>query len=69
MSKAQKKAEGITRRVIGQMIGDELLVQEGKEQERKAKGEDKSEEVMEQRQQPSKEQSGRPPSRKDEGNS
>ena len=37
MSNARAKAEGFTKQVIGQMIGDDLLVREGKEQERKAK--------------------------------
>jgi len=36
MSKTQEKAEGFTRQMIGQMIGDDLLVQEGKELEQKA---------------------------------
>ena len=43
MSKAQQKAEGFTKQLVGQMIGDELLVREGKEQERKAAGEDTAE--------------------------
>ena len=45
MSKTQEKAEGFTRQVIGQMIGDDLLVQEGKELEQKANQEDTSENV------------------------
>jgi uncharacterized protein YjbJ (UPF0337 family) len=36
MSQARDKAQGLTKQVIGQMIGDELLVQEGKEQEHAA---------------------------------
>ena len=36
MSKFQQKAEGQTKQIIGQMLGDELLVQEGKEQQREA---------------------------------
>ena len=32
MSQVRDKAQGRTKQVIGQMIGDELLVQEGKEQ-------------------------------------
>jgi uncharacterized protein YjbJ (UPF0337 family) len=67
MSKTQEKAEGFTRQVIGQMIGDDLLVQEGKELEQKAKEEDKDENVAKQRPQPSKERSPQPPSRKDKG--
>ena len=33
MSQARDKAQGLTKQVIGRMIGDELLIQEGKEQE------------------------------------
>ena len=36
MSKFQQKAEAQTKQIIGQMLGDELLVQEGKEQQREA---------------------------------
>ena len=36
MSKFQQKAEAQTKQFIGQMLGDELLVQEGKEQHRAA---------------------------------
>ncbi|HEY0850571.1 MAG TPA: hypothetical protein VGD96_11685 [Bradyrhizobium sp.] len=36
MSQVRDKAQGLTKQVIGQMIGDELLVREGKEQERAA---------------------------------
>ena len=36
MSKFHEKAEARTKQVIGQMLGDELLVQEGKVQEREA---------------------------------
>jgi hypothetical protein len=68
MSKTQEKAEGFTRQVIGQMIGDDLLVQEGKELEQKAKEEDKDENATGQRQQPSQERPRQPPSRKDESN-
>jgi hypothetical protein len=75
MSKTQEKAEGFTRQVIGQMIGDDLLVQEGKELEQKAKEleqkakeEDREENVAKQRQQPSQERPRQPPSRKDESN-
>ena len=34
MSKFQQKAEAHTKQTIGQMLGDALLVQEGKEQQR-----------------------------------
>src|SRR5829696_6131264 len=36
MSKFQQKAEAQTKQLIGQMLGDELLVKEGKEQQREA---------------------------------
>ena len=41
MSKVREKAQGFTKKLVGEMIGDNLLVQEGKEQERKAEEEDK----------------------------
>ena len=36
MSKFQERAEAQTKQIIPQMLGDELLVQEGKEQQRDA---------------------------------
>jgi hypothetical protein len=36
MSKFQERAEAQTKQIIGQMLGDELLVQEGKERQREA---------------------------------
>ena len=36
MSKFQQKAEAQTKQTIGQMLGDELPVQEGKQQQREA---------------------------------
>ena len=36
MSKFQVKAEAQTKQIIGQMLGDDLLVEEGKEQLREA---------------------------------
>jgi uncharacterized protein YjbJ (UPF0337 family) len=33
MSHAREKAQGFTKQLIGEMIGDQLLVQEGKEQQ------------------------------------
>ena len=36
MTKVREKAQGFTKQIVGQMVGDELLVEEGKEQERKA---------------------------------
>jgi uncharacterized protein YjbJ (UPF0337 family) len=72
MSHTREKAEGFTKQVIGQMIGDDLLVQEGKAQERKAKEEDKredkSEDITEQGQPSQEEQFGQPPSRQGNDN-
>jgi hypothetical protein len=39
MSTFREKAQGRTKQMVGQMIGDELLVDEGKDQERKAEQE------------------------------
>jgi uncharacterized protein YjbJ (UPF0337 family) len=36
MSHAREKAQGFTKQLIGGMIGDELLVREGKEQQHHA---------------------------------
>ena len=36
MSKFQQKAEAQTKQIIGQMLGDQLLVEEAKEQQRQA---------------------------------
>ncbi|KRR09098.1 hypothetical protein CQ12_31345 [Bradyrhizobium jicamae] len=36
MSKFHERAETQTKQIIGQMLGDELLVQEGKDQQREA---------------------------------
>jgi hypothetical protein len=36
MSRFRQKAEAQTKQIIGQMLGDELLVEEGKEQQREA---------------------------------
>jgi uncharacterized protein YjbJ (UPF0337 family) len=36
MNRFQEKAQGKTKEIIGEMIGDNLLVQEGKEQARHA---------------------------------
>ena len=33
MNHPREKAQGFTKQLIGEMIGDELLVQEGKEQQ------------------------------------
>jgi hypothetical protein len=39
MSRIQEKAQGHTKQAVGQMVGDEKLVREGKDQVRKAEGE------------------------------
>ena len=36
MARLREKAQARTMQIVGQMIGDEKLVQEGKEEERKA---------------------------------
>jgi uncharacterized protein YjbJ (UPF0337 family) len=36
MTAVREKAQGYTRQIIGEMIGDELLVREGKEQQQHA---------------------------------
>lgn len=36
MTRFQEKAQGITKRTVGQMIGDDRLVLEGEEQEQRA---------------------------------
>ena len=51
MSHARDKAQGLTKQVIGQMIGDQLLVREGREQEHAA---DKPREAEERREPPRK---------------
>ena len=38
MSNVREKAEAQTKQIIGQMLGDELLVREGQEQLRHAEG-------------------------------
>jgi uncharacterized protein YjbJ (UPF0337 family) len=43
MTRLQEKAQGATKQVVGQMIGDDELVLQGKDQVRKAQGEPKSE--------------------------
>ena len=39
MTRLQEKAQGHTKQAVGQMIGDDELVREGKDQVRKAGGE------------------------------
>jgi uncharacterized protein YjbJ (UPF0337 family) len=36
VSKFRQKTQGMTKQILGQMLGDEALVREGKEQERGA---------------------------------
>ena len=36
MTAVREKAQGFTKQIIGEMIGDELLVREGKEQQQHA---------------------------------
>jgi uncharacterized protein YjbJ (UPF0337 family) len=43
MSKFHEKAEALTKQVVGQMVGDDELVQEGKEQQQKAELENRPE--------------------------
>jgi uncharacterized protein YjbJ (UPF0337 family) len=56
MNKIREKAQGRTKQIVGQMVGDELLVQEGKEQEREADEHGQSDEHSE----PSDEQRNHP---------
>ena len=42
MTRLQEKAQGHTKQTVGQMIGDDKLVLEGKDQVRKAEGEQHS---------------------------
>ncbi len=42
MTRIQEKAQGHTKQAVGQMVGDEKLVLEGKDQVRKAEGEQAS---------------------------
>jgi hypothetical protein len=42
MTKLREKAQARTMQIVGQMIGDNELVQEGKEQERQAEKETES---------------------------
>ena len=42
MTRLQDKAQGHTKQAVGQMIGDDQLVLEGKDQVRKADGEEAS---------------------------
>jgi hypothetical protein len=59
MSHARDKAQAFTKQLVGQMVGDDLLVQEGKEQEREAdrnpskaqeKGQDRGQEKAQEKQ-------------------
>jgi len=42
MTAVREKAQGYTRQIIGEMIGDELLVREGKEQQQHAEDQRKA---------------------------
>ncbi len=42
MTAVREKAQGYTRQIIGEMIGDELLVREGKQQQQHAEGQSKA---------------------------
>jgi uncharacterized protein YjbJ (UPF0337 family) len=42
MTKFRDKAQARTKQIVGEMVGDDRLVQEGKEQERKAKDNNRS---------------------------
>jgi uncharacterized protein YjbJ (UPF0337 family) len=42
MNKLREKAQGQTMQIVGEMIGDHQLVEEGKEQQRHAEQETKS---------------------------
>ena len=42
MTRLQDKAQGATKQAVGQMVGDDKLVLEGKDQVRKAEGEQHS---------------------------
>jgi hypothetical protein len=56
MSKIREKAQGFTKQLVGEMIGDGLLVQEGKEQERWAEEEMESPDSSPRRERQSKRQ-------------
>jgi uncharacterized protein YjbJ (UPF0337 family) len=45
MTRIQEKAQGHTKQAVGQMVGDDKLVLEGKDQVRKAQGEQKAEQT------------------------
>ena len=40
MTRLQEKAQAQTKQIVGQMVGDEELVREGKEQQRRAERSD-----------------------------
>ena len=42
MTAVREKAQGYTRQIIGEMIGDELLVREGKQQQQDAEEQSKA---------------------------
>ncbi len=50
MSDLSEKVQGRTKQIVGQMVGDDLLVQEGKEQERVAEAARHTDEPRERKQ-------------------
>lgn len=74
MSHARDKAQAFTKQLVGQMVGDDLLVQEGKEQEREAdrnpskaqeKGQDRGQEKAQEKQRGQRPQRHRAANNKD----
>ena len=58
MSKFHERAEAQTKQLIGQMLGDELLVQEGKKQQREATEPESTDGGHDQGARPAREQGG-----------
>jgi uncharacterized protein YjbJ (UPF0337 family) len=58
MSKFKEKTQGMTKQILGQMIGDEVLVREGKEQARSAKRPEADDRSSEQREPSSQARTG-----------
>lgn len=52
MTKLREKAQGRTKQIVGQMIGDDELVHEGKEQELKAEKQEEQAESSDQHAKP-----------------
>ena len=66
MSSTRDKAQAFTKQLVGQMVGDDLLVQEGKAQEREADREP-SEVHHKENNEGHRAEPGRAASRKDKG--